>query len=232
MSTDKLVAALSVRSLADLIGLEEDETFDAKAGVGYDLDTETGRLELAKDVSSFANAEGGRILLGVVTEARMERSVDVITALDLMPEASLPTARISGVVREYLYPPISGLRVGWVEDVAGAGLGIGVIEIPRALNEQRPIVITRIAHDGDRRRSIVLGLATRGGANSVPHSPRDLHRLLKRGIDPTKDSLERIEAKLDEVLSQVSPAEAEGQQERETQRMAELRKRIDDIVRQ
>ena len=57
-SDAELLGAVAAGDLAALQGLKEDQWFDAKRPPGYDLTTPESRFELAKDVSSFANAEG------------------------------------------------------------------------------------------------------------------------------------------------------------------------------
>jgi hypothetical protein len=49
-------------ALGELVGLEEAVDFEAKSEL-YDLDTPGGRYELAKDVSAFANASGGCLVI-------------------------------------------------------------------------------------------------------------------------------------------------------------------------
>jgi hypothetical protein len=59
MSTrDTISEILKARTLSALKGLKEDQRFDAKRAAGYDLATGAGGFELAKDVSTLANAEG------------------------------------------------------------------------------------------------------------------------------------------------------------------------------
>ena len=64
----RLADLLKQSRFADLIGMKEDHFFDAKSGAAYDLTKEQGRYELAKDVSSFANENGGFVIVGLTTE--------------------------------------------------------------------------------------------------------------------------------------------------------------------
>src|SRR5207244_2725189 len=126
-----IAAILTARNLAGLQGLKEDQWFDAKRAPSYDLTTPGGRFELAKDVSSFANAEGGYIIIGLTTAEVPEEQTEQVNGFDLLAENSFNAQAIQGVLAEYLYPRVQGLQVSWVEGVDSAGLGVGVISIPQ-----------------------------------------------------------------------------------------------------
>ena len=65
---ESIAQLLATRNLSEFVGLKEDQWFDAKKAPAYDLATAPGRFELAKDVSSFANASGGHLFLGLTAE--------------------------------------------------------------------------------------------------------------------------------------------------------------------
>src|ERR1700674_223445 len=92
---ETIAALLAERNLAGLQGLKEDQWFDAKRATTYALATPTGRFELAKDVSSFANAEGGYILIGLTTVEVPDEQTEQVNGLDLLTENSfsLPLRR-------------------------------------------------------------------------------------------------------------------------------------------
>lgn len=56
------------RDLEKFIGWKEDQFFEAKESRGYNLDEQKDRVELTKDVSAFANSQGGILVVGIVTE--------------------------------------------------------------------------------------------------------------------------------------------------------------------
>jgi predicted HTH transcriptional regulator len=63
---EKVLAIVRAGKFEELIGVVEGDKLECK-GSSYRLDDEHERFELAKDVTSFANAHGGVILLGVQT---------------------------------------------------------------------------------------------------------------------------------------------------------------------
>jgi hypothetical protein len=91
-----------------LIGLEETEWLDAKAGP-YDLDTEGGRIEVSQDVARFANAGGGIIAIGWGTKRR--HGNEVINRVTAFDTARLRPSRWRRVLDARVYPPIEGLEI-------------------------------------------------------------------------------------------------------------------------
>ncbi len=142
------------------MGCKEDQWFDAKRAPGYDLNNASGRFELAKDVSSFANAEGGYLIIGLSTSARDAEQTEAVAELDLFPEAEFNAGAIRGVLREYLYPELKELDVKWVEASHLAGQGVGVIFVPPSPEHDRRFVLMKKEIEGDTNlRHIVFGIA-------------------------------------------------------------------------
>lgn len=201
MSTlEVLNAVLAARNLSALIGQKEDQWFDSKGSTPYDLATASGRFELAKDVSSFLNADGGLIIVGLTTEEVPDEKTERVNGLDLLAKASFNVAGIEGVLKEYLYPRIQGLSVRWVEDAAGQGLGVGVIAIPAAPQDRRPVLMNRVVDETTALRQIVFGFAMRTGSSSVPHTVERVHQMCQDGRSSLAERLTRIETKLDSHL--------------------------------
>ena len=208
---EAITALLDARDLAAFIGQKEDRWFDAKRSPAYDVTTPMGRFELAKDVSSFLNAEGGHIIVGLTTEDVPEEQTERVNGLELLAQASFNVAGIEGVLRDYLYPRIQGLGVRWVEDAAGQGLGVGVIAIPVMPHDRRLVLMTKVVDEASELRQIVFGFAVRTGSNSIPHTIDRVHQMCQDGRSTVAERLTRIETKLDSHLRSQN-AEAAGQQ--------------------
>src|SRR5262245_55612463 len=93
---------LSSGELERLVAFEEDDFLEAKGPRPYDLTTPKGRFELAKDVSAFANAGGGYLIIGVQHERMPTRSVEKIAALDLIERDSLDVDAVFGVINTHV----------------------------------------------------------------------------------------------------------------------------------
>jgi predicted HTH transcriptional regulator len=197
-----IASILNRRTLSDLQGVREDQWFDAKQPPGYDLTTPAGRFELAKDVSSFANAEGGHIVIGLTTSQIPEEQTEEVNGLALVHQGALNIAAIEGVIAEYVYPSIQGLQVSWVEDIAGTGVGVGVISIPLVPLDRRFFLMKKVLDEGTPLPQIAFGVAVRRGSNSIPFNVDQLYRMCQEGRSTVAERLARIESKLDTVLQE------------------------------
>ena len=167
--TSTIRDAIESGRFGDLIGLEEGLTFEAKGATPYKLDEPPGRYELAKDVSALANSAGGFLLVGLRTQASEVEQTDVVSALDLLPATDFPVAKIQGIIREYISPPIAGLRIVWLPTIPADGTGIGVIEVPAQSEEAKPYIICKVNDGESKLKQIVFGYCRRVGPDSVPH---------------------------------------------------------------
>jgi len=94
-------------------GMREGPYFEAKGKVPDDLATPDGRHELAKDVSAFADADGGHIVIGLTTQRVPDEKTDEVETLDLVPNGESLIGPIQGVLKQYVYPPIRDLQIEW-----------------------------------------------------------------------------------------------------------------------
>jgi len=202
---DESQVAVVLRSgvLQDLVGLEETVEFEAKSEP-YDLDSPIGRYELAKDISALANARGGYLLIGLVTERAEDRDLDVVSGLRLVNEPSVATGRYRGVAKEYIYPEVAGLAVDFVPEKDG-GAGILVIRVPPQHPDSGPFLISRVVEDGVELKHIVVGYVQRQGDRNTPLSGPALQQRFRKGSDTVSVRLGRIEDKLDAVLDKEGP---------------------------
>ena len=104
---DRLVAD---RHATGFIGLIESQIFDAKSQP-YILDTERGKHELAKDIVSFLNADGGFILIGGVTEKSATHSGEEVTGISWFKSELLNVRRYYDIINEWVYPSPEGVEL-------------------------------------------------------------------------------------------------------------------------
>jgi len=207
------------------VGLLEGQQFDAKEAAAYDLTTASGRYELSKDASSFANASGGYLVIGL-THAKSENlATETVSGLDLVPRESFNPGRYSGIIAEYVHPRIAGLDVAWTPSQTDPRSGVGVILVPPQRDDDKPFVIARVVEDGAALKHIVFGLARRKGADSVPLTAVEIQGALRKGMDTISQRLSRIEAKLDAVVRSSEPT-------LELTRDEQLRKRILSLIQE
>jgi hypothetical protein len=130
MSFASIKTILDNRQFDLLIGQEEDTWFEAKGRNPYDFTTLAGRYELAKDVSAFANADGGILVVGLATAPLADVQKERVTAHDLCTQAEFDVAQYQGLIKDCVYPRIRDLSIQWLSVNAEATQGLGVIEIP------------------------------------------------------------------------------------------------------
>lgn len=191
---------LEQKKFSDFVGLKEDLWFDAKARPGYDFTQPSGRIELAKDVSGFANGSGGYLVIGLKTSIVLEERSETVTAVDLVRRADFDAIQILGLIREHVYPELPGLTVDWVESPSGSDLGLGVIWVPPQDQGKKFFLMTRVIEDGHQFKQIVFGIAQRLSSSTEPVSTKRLYDITQRGNSEASQRMTRIEGKLDSVL--------------------------------
>lgn len=207
--------ALANRNLSSLVGLAEDVYFDAKTAPGYDCGTAQGRFELAKDVVSFCNAEGGYIIIGLLTQRREDAQLEIVTALSLCEEEAAQLNRLEGVIKEYVYPSVRDLRVQWIPEASDERRGLIVVRIPRQATDSKPYLTMQVLSEGAPIKQIVVGISERRGSDSIPTDPKQLQQIIKSGMDGTARRLDRHEAMLGHLL-ELATAQAPRAPERPT----------------
>lgn len=201
----RILEILSSRMFDRFKGLREDSYFEAKGKVPYDLESAARRYELAKDVTAFANSDGGHIVIGLQHRRLPNENTDEVYDLDLLPQTDFPAAQIGGVLKEYVRPKIKDLVIDWAPSVANEKQGLGYIYIPRQPDEQKFFLVTKILEDGEAVRQIVVGIAVRKESANIPFSPDELHRYIRDGSSPTAKRLTRLEEKMDRLLASSRP---------------------------
>jgi predicted HTH transcriptional regulator len=224
MSLEIIRRALEDRQFERLVGLDEDNWFEAKQSAGYKLDTPSGRYELAKDVCAFANSDGGFLLVGLNTDRLIEQNTDRVVSLDLCARANFDSSRYEGIIREYVHPEIANLQVRWIPAASQSDVGLGVIEIPPQESERKYFLTARVVEDAQTLRQIVFGLSRRNKSGNDPLSIKEVYEMMQKGKSTTSQQLGRIEEKVDALITRSAaavPAESSSQQ---------LDRRIEDLL--
>ena len=157
MSFASVKAILDAHNYAALIGLDEDTWLEAKGKNPYDFNTPYGHYELAKDVSAFANADGGILIVGLTTTRLPESKIERISAHDLCTQAEFPIEQYRGLIRTHIHPSIKGLLVHWLPVTPDGINGLGVIEVPAQSQNQKYFLNAKVVDSGTRVKQIVFG---------------------------------------------------------------------------
>lgn len=165
-----------------LVGLVEDEHLEAKSG-RYDLSNDNGKLELAKDVSSFANKSGGLIVIGAQTSedpafyGRRIESISTFT-FDLINPTDY-----HNVIKEWLYPRPENIEILWTPSKADSSKGIVTIFISQQPENLRPFLLRKDIDPSTnrRRKEILFGYVERTSHSSDPAGIETIHTMLRLG---------------------------------------------------
>jgi len=200
VSFESIKAILDTRQFAALIGLDEDTWLEAKGKNPYDFTTPAARYELAKDITAFANAEGGILLVGLTTAPAADAKTERITAHDLCSQADFDAPQYLGIIKGHVYPGIRDLKIYWLPVNDEATHGLGVIEVPPQSPNQKYFLIARVLDSGAELKQIVFGIAKRNDSSNDPFTVAELYKYTQSGKHPVPQTLARVEAKLDALI--------------------------------
>jgi hypothetical protein len=189
------------------LGMKEDLWFDAKLRPGYDLATPNGRIELAKDISALANSEGGHLIIGLVTEPVAGEQTEQVVALDLLKPEEFDVSKYRGIIRDSVYPEISGLTAAWIESGSAVGQGVGVLFVPQQQEAKKYFLMKRVTEDGVLLKQIVFGIARRVRATIDSLPIAQLYEVTQKGRSPAAERMSRLEDKVDSILRAVTEPE-------------------------
>ncbi|MFB7511153.1 AlbA family DNA-binding domain-containing protein [Streptomyces broussonetiae] len=158
-----------------LIGLEESDWLEVKSQ-GYNLDILGDRIELAQDVSRFANSEGGGILI-VGYRTKKTQHGEVISKFTPAKEALVRANRYRSIIDARVFPPIDGLRVRASQQESGWVLSILV---PPQAEENKPFLVHGAIVDGKMEGAFISVVRRRGEA-SIPITGPAIHSMLAAG---------------------------------------------------
>jgi len=190
MNRDELQRITTSSDFNALVGKIENGWFECKSQP-YQINTDVGKRELAKDVSSFANAEGGFIFIGIRTKQSTEHFGDEVEELRPFEQALVNTVQYRDIIRSWVYPEIDALEVQWKE--IAKGKGVVIITIPPQKTAIKPFLITNAIDDSGKKVEIVFGYAQRRGDVSQPMSVADLQRTLHSGLHYEEHLKEKLD---------------------------------------
>lgn len=157
----------------------------------YRTGDERERIELAKDISGLANANGGLILVGVRTERAQDSREDVIRAVTAFERRLLDAAQYQAILASTVYPTMNNVEFRWFESPEEPGRGVYAIVIPP--QQAKPYLVMRTLTDEGRRVEVLVGYFERRRAGVDHMSTQRLQALLRDGLRFDEVLLERLE---------------------------------------
>ncbi len=159
-----------------LIGTPEASWIEFKSRP-YRFDEHRQKIEFAKDVSAFANADGGLLLIGIQTEKEETSEQDVAQMVTPVTKPSF--RQMKDLLRAHVYPPLNAEVRWWPADDPECGLV--TVQPTRVDEAEKPFLTTTgIDAEGNLVGSAV-GLWVRA-ADSAQATPASiLQELIRAG---------------------------------------------------
>jgi hypothetical protein len=164
-----------------LIGGLESEHLECKRAP-YRLQLNSEKMELAKDISALANADGGIILIGVTTGKDPTVAGDIIRHCGCFAEALVNFNQYENVIGEWVIPSVPGLNFKWHSSMANSKEGIVSILIPQAACLERPYIVGKIVTDEENVSGSHIGYFERRRDRVPPMKAPELRERLKDGL--------------------------------------------------
>jgi len=178
----ELEKILSEGDFDSLIGKIENDFFDCKNQI-YNLKDDYSKLELAKDVSSFANLNGGYILIGPKTKNSETHFGDEITEISLLNQNLIDPNQYKNVIKNWIYPDeFQGINIYWKACKNDSNKGIIVIEIQTQKESLKPFLISKIVGERKKISETIFGYAERKGDRSDPKKIKDVYKIMRDGL--------------------------------------------------
>jgi Putative DNA-binding domain len=209
LSTSDIEEILNSGRFEELIGSVEDEHLECKAAP-YQLDQDRKKMELAKDVSALANADGGFLLIGVQTEKNPSHLGDEIRSIRALPSNLVDCDQYLNVLAEWVYPAIRGLRIKWCAGTNQDGSGIVSVKVPQECCQERPYVVGKVVESTGKIVGSYVGYFERVQSGAKPISFEELRERLKDGyrFSELDGRLRDIEAALGRIAASPNPVVA------------------------
>lgn len=181
LTTDEVLEILGSGEFNRLVGALEVEHLECKAAP-YHLAQDHQKMEIAKDVSALANAEGGIILLGVETGRDALHHGDVVQRIRPFDRALLDIGQFEQVLGAWIYPGIRGLQIVWYPSAADARRGIVAVLIPNESSQDKPYLVGKVVETTRRVVGSYVGFFERRRDGVAPLSVQELRDRLKDGL--------------------------------------------------
>jgi hypothetical protein len=182
----QLVALLAGKQPKAVIGTPESDWVDFKVpgpNGPYDLGTDKGKFELAKDVAGFANAGGGLIVCGFRAKRKANELYEMASQVAPFDKRLVNVDRYKDVISEYVRPLVK-VTYTWFdhpEDDPDASGHYLVIEVAPLPEDDRWALITRSLSEDEKFVTGSWTVPIRHGDDTMRLQADTVYRLLNDG---------------------------------------------------
>ena len=107
---ENIIEKLKSGEFQSLVGKHEKDDFECKSQP-YDLTKTTQQHELAKDISAFANSDGGILVIGLKTKKESNTRLDVIDKIRLIDKKLIHINEMEQCIKNWIFPKIQGIKI-------------------------------------------------------------------------------------------------------------------------
>jgi hypothetical protein len=175
LSHQRVVDLICGGRIDALVGQKETSWIDFKRE-GYPSKTDEGRLELAKDVASFANTLGGLIVIGIATIKTQD--IDTASAVVGCSIGNVSVQSYRSAIARKIHPPLVGVELFSVPVTPSKEAW--VISIPPQPDEYRPFLVHGEVLGG-KVNGNYFSIVARRDDEAFATSPQAVHALLAAG---------------------------------------------------
>lgn len=201
-SQAELVNALERGQFDRVVNTEEATWVDFKEAP-YQLQNRHQRWELAKDVASFANGQGGAIVVGYRTRRPENALVDVAHEHRPVPKRLVDWDAYRQTIASWVYPHLDGVSPFWFPADPAANSGVFVLVIPPQSDHSRHFVVREMDRP-DGSFPGALGIPIRQGDAVTWLRPEAVHDLVREALAVRRGGLA-----LDRVIDRGQSAQSE-----------------------
>ncbi|MEU5099077.1 ATP-binding protein [Streptomyces sp. NPDC020996] len=183
----QLVSYLTAQQPYEIVGTPESEWVDFKSVPPqgpYDLSTDRGKFELAKDVAAFSNAGGGLLVCGFKAKKKQTELHEVAEKVTPFDKRLVDSTKYKDIITEYVRPLLK-VKFFWYdhpEDDLEASGHYFVIEVPALPEADRWAVVTRGITDDGQFIKNSWTVPIRNGDTTVFLPQDEVYRLLNDGL--------------------------------------------------
>lgn len=183
----QLVSYLAAQQPYKIVGTPESEWIDFKSVPPegpYDLSTDKGKFELAKDVAAFSNAGGGLLVCGFKAKKKQTELYEVAEKVTPFDKKLVDSTKYKDIITEYVRPLIK-VKFFWYDHPESDPDASGhyfVIEVPPLSETDRWAMVTRGITDNGQFIKNSWTIPIRNGDTTVFLPPDEVYRLVNDGL--------------------------------------------------
>jgi hypothetical protein len=212
-SSEEVLEILRSRRFDSLLGILESEDLEFKRQP-YLLDTASQKYLFVEDMVSFANHNGGLIVIGCETTKYPNVEGDFVNRLRPVSKAHCNLESYRSLCNEFIYPLLKGVQWFYI-GVEGDNDASGyiAIKIPPAGNADKPHLVNHVVSEGnDRKTTTHYALTQRTGSRNSSYPVQSVHGLIKLGSasQALQAELLSLSQRLEKIEDLLQPANQSG----------------------